>query len=290
MKETIYDEGGRPFYDDDLEIIQNEAQTAALALYAGLGRDCIVSGCAVAKTGNTNTYTIGAGFVFIAGRLLRFLGASGVALPASLVAGEVTVLDERSYETGVTKTCIEEQFATVAPGPNGVPVHPLGGLTVQHVLRGTMWELGDIKAGQLVTADYDDTGLGKPGSLAWGWALANGNHKTANLSGQFVVGLDPSRDDYSQVGKTGGLEQVSLTGPQNGPHTHAPDGGFAYNQLLRKAPLNSRTTAASTDGNGNGGSEPDITTSQSLQSSGQGEAHENRPPFYVLAMRQWIGF
>lgn len=48
------------------------------------------------------------------------------------------------------------------------------------------------------TVDFDDTGLGLPGKRWDGWALANGNNGTANLSNKFIV--------------AGAIDNVGLTG------------------------------------------------------------------------------
>ena len=278
MKLTQYADGGRPFYDDDIQTIQDEAQAAAAALYAGLGRDCIVSGCAVG--GTAGNYTLGPGFVYVGGALLRFLGASGVALPAGLVAGPVNVVDERTYQTGDTKACIQEVSAVLGPAGSGVPVYPTGGLTLQHVLRAAQWEPGDVKWGQLVAANYDPTGLGLPGTAAWGWGLCNGQGGRAALRGAFVAGFDPDRADYGAVGRTGGEEKHTLTALEMPSHAHAAglkitdskgDGEAAFNAALVSSP---------------GASGQAIAT----EAAGGGQAHENRPPYYVLAARQWVGF
>ena len=268
MKKTLYDVGGRPFYDDDIQTIQDEAQIAALAIYRALGRDCIVSGCTVTATGST--YSVGAGLVYLGGELLRFLGATAVSLPAGLVAGAVAVLDERTYQTGDTKTCIQEQSAVLGAAGAGVPVYPAGGLTLQHLLRAAQWETGDVKWGQLLATNYDATGLGMPGSVAWGWALCNGQNKTADLRGAFAAGYDPDRTDYAAVGATGGEEAHTL-GARELPVTSVPR-------------YNGRITFSGGDSNGFAAQDGGPT------SFGGSQAHENRPPFYVLAARQWMGF
>lgn len=279
MKKTIYAEGGRPFYDDDIQTIQDEAQAAALAIYAGLGRDCIVVGCTVAATGST--YTVAPGLVYIGGELLRFFGASGAALPAVLVAGAVSVLDERAYETGESKTCIQEQFAVLQAGTAGVLVYPAGGLTLQHLLRATQWEIGDLKYGNLVAADYDlNTGIGVAGGPAWGWALANGQGKAPDLGGRFVVGLNPDSTDYATVGAIGGEAAHTLTIAESATHDHASglkitdskgDGEANFNAALVSSP-DAKGKAIKTE------------------SVGGGQPHENRPPFYTMAAKVWIGF
>jgi hypothetical protein len=268
MQEAVFFDGGRPLYDDDLVTIQVEAQTAATAVLAGLGRDCVVAGCGVGGT------TIGAGLVYIGGKLLRFLGASNVTFPASLIASNVAVVqDDRDYEDGINHPAIQEVFAVVQAGvASGVPVYAQGGLTLQHLLRAAQWEVGDVKSGQLVSADYDAaTGKGLPGTAAWGWALADGQNGRPDLRGRFIVGVDPSVTEFSTVGNVGGASKVKLTLSQ------LP--GFDT------TPNNGRITF---DGGNSSGYAMQYTTNKTR--IGQDQEHENLPPYYALAMKIWIGF
>ena len=280
MKQVLFDVGGRPFYDDDLETIQAEAGAALAGLLGGLPLYCILSGCNV--SGSVGSYTITPGAVWVGGQVLRFLGASGVSLPAALAAGPVSVLDERTYETGDTKACIQEQYATlqdVATRP-GVPVYPAGGLTLSHCLRVLTNEMWDVKWGRLVTANYDQAGLGLPGTVAWGWALCNGQHGTDDLRSRFVVNYDPDNTDYAAVAIKGGATLVTL-GVNNLPaHTHGAGLKITDSKGGGEAAFNAALTA-SPNARGNV-----ITT----QSTGSGQAFDNRPPYYVLAARQWVGF
>jgi hypothetical protein len=278
MRQIVCAEGGRPFYDDDLETIQGESLAAVVAVLTGLGQDCIVEGCGVTATGAT--YTVAPGFVFMGGQLLRFLGASGVTLPAALVTGSVSVLDERVYETGDTKTCIQEQFAVIEPDvPQGLQLYPAGGLTMAHALRNRINEVGDIKWGALNVDNYDSTGRGLPGTAAWGWGLCNGQKGRYDLRGAFVAGYDPDRTDYAAVGNVGGKETVALTLNETPAHAHESPNRIVDSRGDGEAEYLTAYTAST------GARGKNITT----KSAGGGQAHENRPPFYVLAARQWEG-
>jgi hypothetical protein len=255
MKKTVYAEGGRPLYDDDLQTIQTEAAIAATAVLAGLGYDCIVSGCTV--SGAAGRYRIAPGLVYVGGELLRFMGATAVTLPASLVPGGVSVVyDERPYETGESKSCIQEEFAAVGAAGVGVPIHPAGGLTLQHVLRSAQWEIGDRKFSNMVVADYDpNTGVGIPGTPAWGWAI------DATLAGRVAVGLDPNNADFDKIGKQAGESTHPLTIPEMPAHDHT--GGVAQ---ARFAYLDGKNTVDSNmDSSTN---EPNLTKTAPIQSQG----------------------
>ncbi|GAB6123091.1 hypothetical protein [Dysgonomonas termitidis] len=107
---------------------------------------------------------------------------------------------------------------------------------------------------------------GSPANVPAGWALCDGVQSPVNLSGRFVVGYNPNDEDYDAIGKTGGSKQVALTSEQNGPHVHEGVPGKMAD--MDRGTLHS---AYSLDDYG--------TTA----SSGEGQPHENRPPYYVLA-------
>lgn len=116
-----------------------------------------------------------------------------------------------------------------------------------------------------------------------GWQLCDGTGVAPDLRGKFIVGFDPTDPDYDTVGKTGGEKKHTLTISEMPAHNHTYGSGtFDYNQIMRKANFGENTTASDTDGSGNGGNEPEITTSRPMPMTGGGMPHENRPPYYVL--------
>lgn len=82
MKELIVNNDGQGLFSEDLQTIQLDALQAAEGLLANLP-DGIISGCEITGAG---PYNVAAGFVLIAGRVRRFAGATGVALPGSIAA------------------------------------------------------------------------------------------------------------------------------------------------------------------------------------------------------------
>jgi microcystin-dependent protein len=152
---------------------------------------------------------------------------------------------------------------------------------------------------------------GNPAALPAGWALCDGNNGTPNLSGRFIVGYDAMDTDYNNTG---------LTGPPNPtmPTDYVLVGGGKKVQLtVASMPTHTHTNAVSTDGSHThpflgddvtGGSVDtqvnldtsadlsdafasttpvrpagDHTHTVTINSTGGGVAHENRPPYYVLA-------
>jgi|GEM_PF-6548196 len=287
MKKLEGDLGGRPVNNDDLMTLQDEYSTAAFSPYAGRG-PFIVTGCQVSGPGG-GPYTVAPGLVMLDGEFRRFYGMSHATLPLQFQLGAFDFVDERTYETGGTKPCIRERPAVLVAsnpaytGGEFLPFTTLGGKRLKHVLREDMHDMGDISpTANYVASNYDATGLGKPYTEAWGWALCNGQAGRADLRGAFVAGLDPARADYDQVGDTGGLEQVTLELTQIPPHNH---NNGSFTKLLKNSTGGNDT--AQTDASPG---ELNAVTGADIQPAGGGGSHENRPPFYVLAYRQWVGF
>lgn len=128
-----------------------------------------------------------------------------------------------------------------------------------------------------------------------GWALCDGTSGTPNLVDRFIVGAG---SDYN-VGDTGGEESVTLTTAQmpshshskgtlttntTGAHTHKSGGRgtgsttkFSIGGMGTEMGFVSDVGTTSSDGSHN------HTISGSTATSGSGQAHENRPPYYALA-------
>ena len=111
---------------------------------------------------------------------------------------------------------------------------------------------------------------GAANAIPSGFVLCNGSNSTPDLRGKFVVGYHDGNGDYD-VGDTGGDETVTLTTAQIPSHKHTTniDGGHVI------------------PGNGGssypyGGAGTYASTVFSMNNTGGGGAHENRPPFYAL--------
>ena len=108
---------------------------------------------------------------------------------------------------------------------------------------------------------------GAANAIPTGFVLCDGNNNTPNLSGRFVVGYDASNSDYD-VDDTGGFESVTLTVDQIPAHTHTYiDQYVSINNGYRPWPANNNDCAARNINSG---------------STGGGQSHENRPPYYAL--------
>ena len=111
---------------------------------------------------------------------------------------------------------------------------------------------------------------GAADAIPSGFVLCDGNNNTPNLSGKFVVGYDASNGDYD-VNDTGGAENVTLSVAQipNHKHTTSFDGHKFF-------PGDGSTSISY----GGAGGYP--ATVFSMDNTGGGQSHENRPPYYAL--------
>ena len=111
---------------------------------------------------------------------------------------------------------------------------------------------------------------GAADAIPSGFVLCDGNNNTPNLSGRFVVGYDASNGDYD-VNDTGGAENVTLSIAQMPNHKH--DTSVDNTNLF---PSNGQTSINF----GGAGGYP--ATTFTMSTTGGGQSHENRPPYYAL--------
>ena len=106
-----------------------------------------------------------------------------------------------------------------------------------------------------------------------GWALCDGTHGTPNLSGRFIVGAGQGNglSNYA-VGETGGEERHKLTVEEMPSHRH---------------PYKFRGADIADDWEGDNElysvSKQYYMNTAYTENAGGDKAHENRPPYYVLA-------
>lgn len=129
--------------------------------------------------------------------------------------------------------------------------------------------------------------------------VANGN-QTPDLRGRFIVGQDPRPDpvtvpewdiNYNDIGNTGGEKLVTLTTPQLPSHTHALNTNRHLVGTITKGALGAQSTSLTGKdavASNKDVSAPNVFTS-GIADTGNGEAHENRPPYFVLAFIMFVG-
>ena len=110
---------------------------------------------------------------------------------------------------------------------------------------------------------------GASNAIPSGYVLCNGSNSTPDLRDKFVVGAGNA---YA-VGNTGGAAQVSLTTAEMPSHTHTYED--KYVELVSQNPgLDIDFNATTYNQNG--------SRTGTTNSTGSGNAHENRPPYYAL--------
>lgn len=124
-----------------------------------------------------------------------------------------------------------------------------------------------------------------------GWALCNGqiidNIQTPNLSGKFIVGWSSGEEDYKNIGNTGGSNSITLSAAELPAHTHQfEDAYYIENpRSIRNTVDGSKKIGNNLTGGGDSDNDNDTVClwKHDTESTGDGAAHENRPPYYVLA-------
>jgi hypothetical protein len=162
-----------------------------------------------------------------------------------------------------------------------LPLDTWGGKRWEDVVHASVRSLSEVQMVANVSLTDYDAGVGKPGTEAWGWALCDGQNSRPDLLGKFVAGLDPARTDYDAVGKTGGLERVALSLAELPAHSHG---------MATAASDNTGSTGAGDSYAKSYGGSGGLDQNRRTTNTGSNTPHENRPPFYVLAFRQWVGF
>lgn len=134
---------------------------------------------------------------------------------------------------------------------------------------------------ELKIADYGELyeAIGMQFSRAIGangevYSTRAGCFRVPDLRGRFVVGQHDSDNDYKSPGQGGGLKMVTLDESTMPKHSHKE-------RLWQQG--------SGTWKNGGNDSTPNATavfeakdTSQTTYDAGAGQAHENRPPYYVM--------
>ena len=124
----------------------------------------------------------------------------------------------------------------------------------------------DGTAGGIVPSGAIIMWSGAANAIPTGYVLCNGSNNTPDLRNRFIVGAGGG-SNYN-VNDTGGADSVTLTVDQIPAHTHTYiDQYVAIDNGYRPWPANNNDCAARNVNSG---------------STGGGQSHENRPPYYAL--------
>lgn len=179
---------------------------------------------------------------------------------------------------------LRTELAAVQPAPLGI-IQMWAGATVPD---------GYVLCNGQALRDTEYPALRKALGTAFNTALsANGTAYTTqpgyfrvpDLRGRFVVGQHDSDNDYKTPGNGGGSKAVALTKDQLPSHAHTfKDYYFAETNKKVKGNYDNIATNSKV---GSGDTDYDNEYLQyykhDTESTGSGQTHENRPPYYVLA-------
>lgn len=267
--------GGFPFETETLERMQ-EAYDIFQAFGELVGTKSIVKGCI--QTSNN----VSDGVIYWDGELLPFVGG-GLQSKIKIVE----VISSAEFEDGEVKPIHYKRHAAFGSGTDAI-----------------LWT--EFKRAYPITSglylDKVDMYAGALNQIPTGWHLCDGSNGTVDLRGRFVVGLDPSKTDYNEVGKNGGTEEVVLL-KQN-----LPSYNLTKNLSTSSKTVNGKYIGDDGDGWPDGSTDrtpqgvensylrdsetlviPSLPVNGTISSGGSNEAHENRPPFYTLAYIQFKG-
>ena len=279
----VYGKLNYNFNNDDINfksvnVNENATFTGDISLDEITCRNANVTGIATVGTGlylNGKLHD-GDGDFGTAGQLLSSDGTDTVWIDANTTS----VANANNVGTNLDSTDADQFVTFVGASSGNNPIRVDAGVKYNpstNTLKATKFSgdgslLTNITTGQLQGAGIFVSGMivlwsGAADAIPTGFVLCDGNNSTPNLSGRFVVGYDASNGDYD-VNDTGGSESVTLTVNQIPAHTHN------INLAVRAFYQEPRNFGVGTDGSAN--------NSEDTGSTGGGQSHENRPPFYAL--------
>ena len=279
----VYGKLNYNFNNDDItfksiNVSENATFTGDISLDEITCRNANVTGIATVGTGlylNGKLHD-GDGDFGTAGQLLSSDGTDTVWIDANTTS----VANANNVGTNLDSTDADQFVTFVGASSGNNPIRVDAGVKYNpstNTLKATKFSgdgslLTNITTGQLQGAGIFVSGMiilwsGAADAIPTGFVLCDGNNSTPNLSGRFVVGYDASNSDYD-VDDTGGSESVTLTVNQIPAHTHN------INLAVRAFYQEPRNFGVGTDGSAN--------NSEDTGSTGGGQSHENRPPYYAL--------
>lgn len=290
--------GGFPLETDTLDAMQT-----AYSIFNSLGNIVaplsIISGCT--PSGNI----ILNGTVYINGEILEFRG--GTPTQYVTIREDVT---KRFFEGGIEeKTVYRTRYATFGESATNENYR-----WSDFHRPFSLKEIGN----RLVHPGFIQDYYGDINQIPFGWVVCDGTNGTPDLRGMFIVGYDNRDTEYNAIGKTGGAKEVALNINQMplhkhsgftaavGDHQHFVAGGSYADDGKNDGVNQYNTLHVRGDRQGDGhryqlhGTNLSATLGKTSTSgshlhafetneTGENKAHENRPPFYVLAKIMYKG-
>lgn len=259
--------------------------TARLALIGG--DHYILSGCAV--SGNN----VADGVIVIHGEVMPFKG--GTVVPTITIVEEVVQVSANGLTFENARTKRYAKFAT-GTGANYYSWANFKQLQTNKQLeeaKATVKYVDDAIAG--IQAGSIPTGVivmwsGSVSDIPKGWQLCDNSvipgttKRTPDLRGRFVVGFNNDDSDYKTVGKIGGEKQVAIEEKHLPKHKHSLK-DYCFRESWDVSGFDGYDLVGKGDGNQgiDNNSNKLYYKNHDTNETGQNVAHENRPPYYVLA-------
>jgi microcystin-dependent protein len=274
-----------PLSTEGLDFIQRQILLAAE--YAkSAGGNYILSGCTVTGT------NVSSGTVILNGELLPFVGGTRQTTVRIVEKNESITAGSETYDGAYV-----HRYVDFGSNLNDVDTFNFSDLK----LFPTNKFLSENYATKSELATLQGLVLPKRGIIMWsgtiadipnGFVLCDGRTVSGfgavpDLRGRFIVGYYSKRDDepsassdllgdYGSIGTKGGAKQVTLTTAQMPSHTHTTE------QFSRRG-YPDDSGDRTNDYYFIDGSKDNVKSSLSINGAGGGQAHENRPPYFVLA-------
>lgn len=264
-------EGGQyPLSTQAMAFVVDMINSCGLLTLIG-GKNYILSGCV------TTGKTVSDGWIVVNGELLPFQGGTAASTIVVVEESEDVNANGMTFERARIRRYAK--FGT-GTGANYLPwaaFNPLPTNQQLNIDKATTeyvdTELAKI-GGTTIPAGVVVMWSGSPTAIPDGWALCDGTQNTPDLRGRFVVGYNRDDADYNGIGKASGSKTVTLTTANLPAHTHkAMKRGDDHN-LDHSGTYGVLETNLVAEANG-----IDI----GLGSTGDGQAFDIRPPYYVLA-------
>ncbi|AYD48191.1 hypothetical protein [Arachidicoccus soli] len=287
--------GGLWTYQDTLKFMQDSYAPLIAAITAALGNNVIISGCVL--TGSA----VSAGWLIFNGELLP--------LAAGAYATNVTVQEtptNEQFDDGTQKPVYYVRTAILSNAAVGVAFNSFAQIKTLGAFKNLPTSAGDDYSAAndnilatitaLFNLKQELAGQVPPGIISmWsgtianipaGWAICDGTEGTPNLTDKFIVGAGLNYAIGDQGGEKthtlskGELPHIDAAG--NSPSGTVAEGGAGF---IRKTVTGENKTFSGAPDNAYSGQEPDVTVTGvvALPPIGDGDPHENRPPYFALA-------
>lgn len=276
-KQNFQQTGGFPLETNTLDAMQT-AYNLFNALGAIAGNKAIIKGC------DTVGSTVTDGVVYLDGEVYEFRGGNSQAT--------VRVIEEaesKQFEDGNTKDVHFTRYVTFASGAGSIPWSDFKRANTLLELSSRILPPGTNP--QLYTGAIND--------IPNGWQLCDGTNNTPDLRGKFIVGYHPGNTDYNTIGNTGGEKEVQLQTPNLPAHNHggatSTQGNHSHTVYLKKGENDAGNSGKDLRRNIETGESTSVQTeatgahSHLIQNEGDGQPHENRPPYFTLAYIIYTG-